>query len=160
MKYLRARDSARFAHNLRIEPAALPADHSAASAFGLRGALGFGCLRRRASWRLRGALCGASRLGWPAALRAGRLRRDVEPPPVRSARASSSTIASSSVIVSGVLSPGSVALTPLLADVGPVAAVLDDDRAALLRMLAEQLAGIGAEPAALARVGASSPRSA
>src|SRR4051812_11635095 len=44
--------------------------------------------------------------------RAGRLRREVDPPP-RSARASTSPAASSRVMVSGVLSFGRFALTPL-----------------------------------------------
>ena len=53
----------------------------------------------------------AGGLAGAACLRAGRLRRAVEPPP-RAARASIRADASSSVMVSGVLSPGRLALTP------------------------------------------------
>src|SRR6188474_2250567 len=53
----------------------------------------------------------AGGLAVTAGLRAGRLRRAVEPPP-RAARASIRAAASSSVMVSGVLSPGRLALTP------------------------------------------------
>ena len=45
-----------------------------------------------------------------------------------------------------------VGVDAVVADVGAVAAVLGDDHAALLRMLAELLAGVGAEAAALAGI--------
>ena len=88
--------------------------------------------------------------GAPAFLRPA-ARRGCEPS--CSARASSSTTASVSVIVSGVLSPVMRGVDAVVADVGPVAAVLDHDRAAFVRVLSQRLAGIGAEAASLLRIG-------
>src|SRR6186713_685246 len=110
MMYLRARNGA-LRSQFRICAAALPANHSAASTLGLRGALDLEPPAAARFFGLAGAFGAAALV---ASLRAGRLRRDVGAPPERSARASSSTMASSSVIVSGVLSPGRVAFTPLL----------------------------------------------
>src|SRR5262245_48405154 len=106
----------------------LPADfhsfgeavYSAASAFfDLRGA--FAALAAARFFGFAGAAAFALAAGARAAFfaagralspRAGRFLRAVEPPPERAARSSISAAASSSVMVSGVLSPGRLALTP------------------------------------------------
>ena len=95
------------------------------------------CLPRRASCGL-AAAPSARRPSWrPARSRAGRLRR-ASSRRRASARASSRPTASSSVIGLRRLVARQVGVDAVVADVGPVAAVLDDDRAALLRMVAER----------------------
>src|SRR5262245_35374678 len=89
--------------NLGIARQIRQPSHSAACGLDLRAPLGLAtamaaCLLAFAAAFGRADLAAAS-------LRGGRLRREVEAP-ARSARASSSTIASSSVMVSGVLSAG------------------------------------------------------
>ena len=130
---------------------------------GLGGRPRLDCARRRAA-RLRPCarlLSGPAAFlrSLPALLAAAALRRRACRRRVP-ARASSSATASSSVIVSGVLSLRQRGVDAVVADIGSVAAVLGDDRAALVGMLAERPAGIGAEAAALPGPCASSPRSA
>ena len=109
------------------------------AALGFVGAFGLAALARRLLRRalLRRPSCGAA--------------RRFLPPVPRAARASSSATACSSVTVSGVMSDGQRGVDAVVADIGAVAAVLDHDRPALVGMVAERAAGIGAEAAALAR---------
>src|SRR5665213_3877917 len=101
----------------RVCAADLPArrrpPYSAASTafFDLRGALAVLAAARFFGLAAAGAL-GAAAFFAGAPPRAGRLRRALEPPPL-SMRASIRPTASSRVTVSGVLSDGRLALTPL-----------------------------------------------
>ena len=70
-----------------------------------------------------------------------------------SARASSRTTASVKRYCLGRLVAGDRGVDAVVADVRTVATVLDDNRAAFVGVFAQNLAGIGAEAAALLRVG-------
>ena len=135
-------------------PAHRSAAHSAAcGAFGLRGALG-----RR--WRRRASSAWPRRCGLGAAWRAlaaGCLAGRALAARGRAAAALGAGVDQRGRLVERDrlrrLVVRQVGVDAVVADVGAVAAVLGDDRAALLRMLAELPAGIGAEAAALAGIG-------
>src|SRR4051812_7095371 len=113
-----------------FQPVRSQRSYSAASAFGVFAFLDLlGAFAALAAARFFGLASALAVLAFAGALgaaalvalapRAGRFLRALEPPPVASARASISAAASSNVIVSGVLSFGRLALTPLWLTYGP-----------------------------------------